>query len=390
MPHRDSSEEPIRVGFCITGLETGGAERCLTELVTRLDPNRYTPTVYVLGPRPLAPRDALWNRLEAAGVEMLCFDALGIRDTWSVLRRLTRQLKTDRPRLLQTFLFHGNILGRLAARRAGIEPVVSGIRVAERRGRWYLWLDRWSESSVKAHVCVSEAVADFARNQGRLPPEKLVVIPNGIDPGRLRDVRPLELSTLGLATGRRAILFVGRLDPQKGLTDLLTAAPRFLDRLPKHDLVLVGDGPLSHALRLQASALGIGDRVHFGGWRDDVPSVMAASDLFVLPSHWEGMPNALLEAMGSALPVVATSVEGVSQLLGRDRGPQYVPPGDVEQFSEAVVQILEDPHLAARLGEQNRQRAIDQFSLDAMVARYETLYEALLSGSGIPPLDVDR
>ncbi len=172
------------IALIITDLDVGGAERCLVELATRLDPGRFRPVVYCLAAEPSPERDACLKALKAADIQVHC---LGGGRNWQfpvVVRRLKQLLRAQNPELAQTFLFHANIVGRIAARRAGVPKVVSGIRVAQRRPRWRLWLDRWTDGLVDRHVCVSEAVAQFAAREARLPPKKLVVIPNGVDLAR--------------------------------------------------------------------------------------------------------------------------------------------------------------------------------------------------------------
>ena len=146
---------------------------------------------------------------------------------------------------------------------------------------------------------MSQAVADFSAARLGLPAEKLVVIPNGIDLDKYPARQPADLRAFGIAAGRRAVTFVGRLEPQKGVEWLIETAPLWLAKLPDCDLLLVGEGPLRASLEAAARAAGIADRVHFAGWRADVPEILAASDLLVLPSVWEGMPNVVLEAMAS-------------------------------------------------------------------------------------------
>jgi glycosyltransferase involved in cell wall biosynthesis len=124
--------------------------------------------------------------------------------------------------------------------------------------------------------------------------------------------------------------------------------------------------------------LGIRERVHFAGWSADVTSFLRASDLFVLPSRWEGMPNALLEAMAAGLPAVAVDVEGVSELLGRSRPGQIVAPGDAVSFSRQIVHWCRDRQSARQAGATNRQIVSDEFSIQHMIERYQALYASKL------------
>lgn len=362
------------VALCITDLNVGGAERCLVELATRLDRKRFTPVVYCLSPPPLPGETTLISVLQAAGVEVECLGARKASEFLRVVARLASLLRTRKTQVLQTFLFHANIVGRFAAWRAGVPRVVCGIRVAERCSSWHLWLDRMTYRLVDRYVCVSQSVADFSASTARLPAEKLTVIPNGVDLSRFTDVQPAELANSGGA-GRRLVTFIGRLDVQKGLADLLATANVWLRRLPDCDLLVVGKGPLDTALRKQCRDAGIAERVRFAGWRPDIPAVLAASSLLVLTSAWEGMPNVVLEAMASGLPVVATQVEGVSELLGPDFEEQSMPCGKWEAFSDLVVRILSDRNLAHRLGRVNRRRTEHLFTIERMVEAYQDLWE---------------
>ncbi len=366
-----------RIALCITDLDIGGAERHLTELAVRIDRRRFAPVVYCLGRRPVQEAASCIPALLAAGVEVHC---LGGRRPWQfpmVARRLKRLLAAQHPQIVQTFLFHANILGRIAARRAGVKTVVSGIRVAERAARWHLWLDRLTGRWVDRYVCVSRSVADFSIKEAGLPPEKLVVIPNGIDLEKYPAGQPADSRAFGIAAGRRAVTFVGRLEPQKGVDWLIETAPQWLAELPDCDLLLVGDGPLRGSLEVAANTAGIAGRVHFTGWRPDVPEILAASSLLVLPSAWEGMPNVVLEAMASSRPVVATDVEGVRELLGPGAETQTARYRDTQVLVEKIVGLMSDPASATAAGIENRRRVEKNFGISRMVAAYEDLWESL-------------
>lgn len=374
MPSAPTETAPLRVGLCITELEVGGAEQCLAHLAMGLDRARFDRIVYCLAPRPERGRDSLVSMIESCGVSVHCLGGRGTRDAPAVFSRLVRRLKADRPHVLQTFLFHANILGRLAAWRSGVPHVVSGIRVAERRSRWYLRLDRWTARLVDRHVCVSEAVAEFSRREAGLPSDRIVVIPNGIDLDRFDKETQQTTILPGVARGRRIIVCISRLDPQKGVLELLDAAPAMLKRLPEHDLVFVGTGPLAAELERRRAAMGLAGRVHFAGFRTDVPQILRASDMLVLMSRWEGMPNVVLEAMAASRPVVATDVEGVREILGNNAHGQLVPPGDGQRFVEAVVSILHNPQLADEIAQNNRRRVENTFDLAQMIERYARVY----------------
>lgn len=366
---------PISLALCITELGVGGAERCLTELALGL-PSRFCCTVYSLAARPPAPRNVLVQRLEGAGIPIVFLNARRVWDFATVERQLRQHLSAQRPLLLQTFLFHANIVGRVAGWRAGVPHIVAGVRVAERRRAWHLWLDRATSRLVDRYVCVSQAVANFTAQAG-IARSKLLVIPNGIDVDRIVNV-PDAVAQL---PGRRFIACVGRLDEQKRIDWLLQRAARFLPRLPDHDLLIAGDGPAEGRLRRLARELGIHQRVHFLGFQPNIAPILQSCDLLALASAWEGMPNVVLEAMASGKPVVCTAAEGVDELLGLLAASQMVGMNDAAGFENRIVEIAGDPERQKRLGAENRARVSDHFSLREMVARYANLYETLVSDS---------
>jgi glycosyltransferase involved in cell wall biosynthesis len=360
--------EPIRLALVITELDVGGAEKCLVELATRLDRTRYAPVVYPL--KPLPDRSQLVDRLIEAEIRV---DVLALQHSWEYfrgVRQLAALLRHERTQIVQTFLFHANVMGARAALAAGVPHLVTGMRVADPR-RWRIAVERWSTAGADQFVCVSQDVAAHYRNHG-FAAEKLLVIPNGIDVGRWRDVQPADLRQFGLPPGRRAFVFVGRLDEQKGLDRFFCELPRALEQLPEHDLLLVGEGN-QRQLRALAQRLAIADRVHFAGWQPNVPEILAATDLLVLPSRWEGMPNVVLEAMAAGKPVVAMRAHGVQELLGDAAEEQMAPLGDFPHLRCRLIEILHNRERAAKLGEHNRLFA-HHFSLDSMTSAYDRLY----------------
>jgi glycosyltransferase involved in cell wall biosynthesis len=368
-----SETHPVRIAFCITDLDPGGAERALVQLVTRLDREQWDPTVLCLaGPGLLA------DELQSAGVPVVCLGA----KHWSsvgIMLSLVRALRQFRPAILQTFLFHANILGRIAGRLAGIKTIVSGIRVAEKRSRLPLWIDRWTNGLVEVNVCVSQAVADFSANQTRLLPGKIVVIPNGVDVARFAGVGPADLVELGIPGSAQVLLTIGRLDRQKGLSTLIEAAALVVPRFPHAHFLLVGEGPLRSELERMVREKELADHIHLAGWRSDVPAILATGTALILPSLWEGMPNVVLEAMASGLPVVATRVEGSTELVTENRTGHLVPVQSPSDLAAAIENFLSDPTQARLMGQAGQERAKAQFSWDKMVGRYCELYRALLA-----------
>lgn len=362
-----------KIALVVTELDVGGAERCLTNLATGLDPSRFAPAVIVLGPRPSPPRDTLVAQLQQSQVPV---EFLNFSSKWGLfaaVRQLAKTLDATAPQLVQSMLFHANVLTRMALPSRAAPVWCAGIRVAD-PSRLRQVVERRAMSKADRVVCVSHLVADYVNRRMRTPREKLAVVANGVDTQAVVTREPADMTTFGVPASRRIIVCIARLEKQKGIDQLLAAAPTLLRALPAYDLVIVGAGRQSHELARMARRTPVAKRIHFCGWQPNVGEMLLASDLLVLPSRWEGMPNVVLEAMASSRPVVCTEVEGVVQALGPLAPQQTAPAGMPQVLSEKIVRILSDPALADQLGASNRQRVVAHFSLSAMVRQYETLY----------------
>lgn len=363
---------PERIAFCITELDDGGAERALWQIVRRLDHDVWDPFVICLsGNGPLVAK------FQQLGIPVHC---LGLTK-WNVplvLWRLRRLLSREQPRLLQTWLYHASILGRIAGRWAKVPVIVAGIRVAERRSRWRLWLDRTTARWVTRHVCVSEGVAEFTADVGGIPRDRLLVIPNGVDAARFRDARLASLAEFGWDEHANVVLFVGRLDEQKDPQLLIGAFGELAETHPEARLLLVGDGPLRSSLQGMVAERELTSRVHFAGRRDDVPSLMRAAGVLALSSRWEGMPNVVLEALVAGLRVVSTHVEGLDELVSRGLPVQIVGVGDRAEFAKALKLASGSPAISPEEAHASQAMISKEFTWDVVAATYAKLYQELL------------
>lgn len=208
----------------------------------------------------------------------------------------------------------------------------------------------------------------------------VLTIPNGVDTARFRPAEAKATLRERLNLRGRTVTFVGRLVPEKGL-DCLLRAWSSLDLAPTDVLLLAGDGPERAALENLARQLGIAGRVRFLGKADEPERILQASDLFVLPSFTEGMPNSLLEAMATGLPCIATRVGGIPDLIANGQNGLLVPPGDPKALAEAMDHVLGDPQGAARLGVEARRTVEGTYSIDRVAERYVALYRELKDSS---------
>lgn len=366
---------PRRIALCITDLDAGGAEQCLAHVALGLDRSAWQPHVFCLSRRGI-----LAERLENGGVPCTCLGWRGSRDAWRILD-LARRLHAFRPELLQTFLFHANVAGRIAGRLARVPVIVSGIRVAEREKSWHVRLERMTRFLATHHVCVSEAVARFSRQYARLAPATVSVIPNGVDLAKFQSARPLAPHELNAPPETLWMLCVGRLHPQKGQRLLLEAVAPLLESHPRWRLMLVGEGPMRQSLEEHIERLRCRDQVRLLGWRVDVPRLMKTATLLVLPSLWEGLPNVVLEAMAAGLPVVASDVEGVREVLETGVTGLIVEPGSAVALRAALAGLLGDPQRLSELHRNAQSAAINVLTTSVMVQRYEALYRELLQSA---------
>jgi starch synthase (maltosyl-transferring) len=382
-PPQPSPLSPVPVALVITELDVGGAEKALVSLATSLDRSRWQPHVIALGPEgPLA------TPLRDHGIPTTCLDARLSRPARALVR-LAGELRRSRPSLIQSFLFHANLASRLAAPLVAGRPwVLGGLRVAEHEQSWHLALERRTQRLTLGWVCVSEGVRRHAVEVGGLDPERLTVIPNGLDPAPFDAAAPADRASLGVPADAFLTVFVGRFEPQKGLPHLLDASRTVAASLPTYHLLLVGDGPDRPALMAQvASDPVLSNRVHWLGRRDDVPSVLKAADLLALPSLWEGMPNIVLEAMAARRPVVATQVEGTEDLVLPSQTGWLIPPGDPRALAAALLQAAADPAHLRSLGIHARDRVDQQFTLTAATTAYDRLWTAIL-GHPLPSTEL--
>jgi glycosyltransferase involved in cell wall biosynthesis len=361
--------------------EFGGAEHALLTLIENLDRAAWHPTL-LYNPSPaVAPFVA---RAAELGVELRAKSPLplGVSGARGV-PALVRELCAGKP-----VVFHAHLSWPLAAKYplfaavlAQVPAVVATVHLYPefRIDRSNYLQERLLASRVGRYIAVSEDIAK--RLTGRLgwPRGKIEVIRNGVSLERLQ--RPVDPKLRGRLLGeieRPVVLTVARLDPQKGLDVLLAAAAKVANAC----FVLAGQGPEQSRLEARASELGVADRVLFLGQRSDVPDLLAASDVFVLPSLYEGSSLAVLEAMAAGKAIVSTAIGGTDELVVDGASGMLVPPGDSGALAAAIREVLEDKNLRDRLARAARERATAHFSAAAATARVTGVYEALLARPG--------
>lgn len=301
------------------------------------------------------------------------------------LTALTRFLGRSSYTIVHTHTSKPGVLGRLAARRVGVPGIIHTPHLFpfhEESGRLataaYVRCERLAARWCDRIVTVSDYHRDWALRLGIGRPGQVISIPNGVPSERAVSRRSRNAARRELGVGDAfMVLATGRLAPQKGFEYLVRAAPRIHESLPGVRIVLAGDGPLEQPLAKLARELAVDDTVSFLGFRSDVADLLAASDLVVLPSLWEGLSISLLEAMAAARPIVTTSLGSNREVTDDGRAARLVPAKDAEALAAAVVALAGSPRERDELGrrglEIQRERYTMRRMLDAYLAEYERL-----------------
>ncbi len=362
----------------IPTLDRSGAEKQMVMLAKGLPRERFRVEVAAL--TRLGP---LEGELRDAGIPVTLIGKRLKVDPFA-LGRLVRLMKSKRFDVVQTWIFAANVYGRVAAHRAGVPVVVTAEMAVDLwKGKAQLAVDRRLAIWTDRVVGNSNAVVDFYREAG-VPGDRLAMIPSGIGDEEPPEVDPAAVrAEFGLAAGSPLAIFVGRLAAQKAVDDLLAALDILQHTEPDLRTLIVGDGPLRERLRARAHAFTLDDAVQFLGHRDDVPRLLAAADLLVLPSLYEGLPNVVLEAMRFRKPVVATAAPGTTEVVIDGETGRLVPPRDFVALARGIRELIRDPALAQRMGEAGRARAEAEFRAATMVERFAALYEEIARATGM-------
>jgi L-malate glycosyltransferase len=365
----------LRVGIVIGQLHRGGAERQVYELSTRLLGGRVEPFVYCLSDilEPFGPM------LDAAGVPLRVLPRRRSHEPRRVLS-LSRLFRRDRLDVVHSLADSPKLYSYLALLLAGrrtflatnwaIDPTVS--RLSAR-------LNRMIFARCDRVVVNSQRGVEFTRKFYGVPVGKMDVIYNGLDTARFLSLAdPARTrSSLGIAAGAPLVGYVGRFSWEKRPKFFLEACRSIASRLPDARFLMVGDGPELPAVRRQAGEAGLGSRVIFTGFRDDIPDLLEAMDLLLLTSSQEGLPNAILEAMAAGRPVIATDVGGCREVVTEGVTGHLVAADSPEALARMAVSVLALPDRGRSLGEAGRRRVFAEFSAEAMAGRFRDLYLAV-------------
>jgi len=315
--------------------------------------------------------------LERARHEGLPARGLPLRGEWDLASawRLGREARRLGATVLHAHSSHALTLCLLAQPWAGKVSLVATRRVDFPPARQPL--NRWKYRSPKRLVAISRAIWEIMEGFG-VPTERLRLVHSGVDMGRVLPGSGQGFRReLGVGEDELLVGNVAHLADHKGQRYLVDAVPLVLRAFPRARFVIVGEGELAADLRARAAALNLGDRLVFTGFRPDVPAILDALDLFVMPSHLEGLGTVVMDALAAGKPVVAAAAGGIPEIIENGSHGLLVPPRDPEALAGAIVRLLRDPDLSARLATDGLRRVRDTFSVEAMVAGNLAVYREL-------------
>lgn len=368
----------VRLLHLITRLPIGGAERLLLGILRNLDDRRFESVVCCI-----QDRGELAEEAEALGVPVIALNLMqrGGHDRQVVpaLRRLIREQHID---LVHTHLYHANLYGRLAARKEGV-PAIASVHNTYKKRKWYRHLiNRWLARKTFVVTAGSEDVERDLLEVDCLPKAKVVRLPNSIDLSRVETKLSVAEAKqrFGFAPSDIVIGTVGRVEEQKGQAFLLEAFARLSQRPAggQLKLLLVGDGRLLSQLKESAERLGITQTSCFPGNIAKLADVYRSIDIFVMPSLWEGLSLAMLEAMAAGLPIVATEVGGARDVLGNSQWGLLTPAHDSAALADAIAVLLDNPQRRAEMASGGADRVRKNYSVTALTSQLSNIYLAAL------------
>ncbi|HSN53185.1 MAG TPA: glycosyltransferase [Candidatus Sulfomarinibacteraceae bacterium] len=379
---------PIRVLTAITRLELGGAQRVALHTAAHLDRDGFAAGL------AWGPGDVLDGEARALA-DVACYEIAHLvrpvapAADLRALAGLRRAIRDFRPDVVHTHSSKAGVLGRLAARLERVPVVVHTVHgfgftplQPPLKRAAFLAAERAAARWTSHFVAVSAVNLERGVELGLWPRERASVIRAGVrlDRFRGRGDGAAARTRLGLPAAAPVVLQVGNFKPQKAPLDFVRAAAAIARQVPEAHFVMVGDGPLRDAAEALAAELGIADRLHFPGWWDDVPGLLAATAVSVLSSRHEGLPCAVVESLAAGVPVVATAVDGTPEVVRPGVNGELVPPGDVGALAAAVAGLLTDEPRRLRAAEVAAD-GLDEYDIDRMVRALEELYRWLLGPS---------
>lgn len=365
----------------------GGGKKVFYSLISGLNRNVFEPVV------ACSPHGLYADLLSKADIPVRPFTVNSQYNLWKVFQ-LARLMREEAVQVMHSQGGgRSNFFALLSATLAKVPiKIVSVATLVERwadvsasRRAGYIAVDRVLERFVDQFVCVSEEVRQAIINTHKVMPSKAVTIHNGIATESLRCQKSHEeiYEKLNIPRNKTIISLIGRLVWVKGVNFLLQAAANLSKKYTDIHFLIVGDGPLKNTLEQQANNLGINDKCSFIGFQEDIPAILKITDILVLSSHIEGLPMVILEAMASGIPVVASAVGGIPEVVEDGKTGFLVQPGNPYSLSEKLAELIIDKNLRERMGESGKLKVEKSFSESVMIQETEHVYLNMIKAKGL-------
>ncbi len=371
----------MRVAVVVDSLKVGGAQRLVSAFASSASAYGIQPVIITLNN---AKASVISESIRKAGVEVITITASSLFN-YRRLNQLTDFLENEKIDIVQTHLFYSNILGSIAAHRAGV-PMIATLHSVIVREDWKGRLIQYIETyCLRKYATRILAVGDMVAeaHAGHYRNSKLDVIPNGIPkPQPIQSQERERLRHEITGNGSKSIIVtVGRFAHAKGYEDMIKAFNLLQQKDLKSTLLMIGTGGMFNSIKAQIEKFQLSQSVVLAGERNDVPQLLASSDVYASSSHREGLPLAVLEAMMAGLPIVATSVGDIPNVLTDETGV-VVPPHQPEMLADALEDLLKNPEKRQAMGKAAQRRAMEEYSIDAWMKKHLALYRDVLASNG--------
>jgi len=380
------STRKYKIAYVIDGLSMGGAERLMVPILKHLSRNDFDAYVCALQSKDGNP---MADEIRALGIPVRCLEIKHLRD-WNAMPRLVRYLREIGADLVHTQLEFANILGNIAARVLHL-PSVCTIHVmpspeVKTKSKFHQRLEWFAlKYFCNQVISVSEEAREHHLRLSGASPNQVSTLYNGIDLSNYLNIDRERMNVraeLGVPPDANLLTTVAVLRQPKGIQYMIRALPAVLASNPNTVYLIVGNGSYRESLVEEVNKSGVGNRVIFAGMRKDVPRLLAASDVFVLPTLTEALPTVLAEAMAAKLPIVASRVGGIPEMIAPGQNGCFVEPEDVDGLARACIQLLNDPEKRAAMGRAGSNIVDQKFNIERQVGKLEELYMEQLRAYG--------
>jgi len=386
--------EPIKI-LELTGITVGGSAEHVLLLASRLPSDEFDVHLAFSGGGPLD------DEFRETGLDVLDYAPShgegsftqgspdGAVELFRQFMRIRRLIANNDFDIVHTHTSVAGAMGRIAAVTCRHRPLrlhmlhayASHDEVPQPKRAAFRLFEMAIDKITNNYVAGSEFIKRVGTKRHIFKPSKTTVIHYSSDseirPGRVEERRQV-LESMGVPDAARVVALVGRVEDQKGVDNLVAVAPTVLQQVSDAHFVIVGDGSLTPGLREMADQLGVADRIHFVGWRSDIPEIMRSIDILAIPSRWEAFGIVNLEAMAASKPVVGFAVEGIPEVVEHGVTGLLSEPGDRDAFARDLVSVLLDDGLADRLGTAGARRFAEMFATDKMVSAHIELFRRLI------------